>query len=87
VADGGTFDPDERILEPVTRLADEFEDFRKAATAAGMVVPTTPPPVCRGSISHFENDVSLARTDGRPNEEFYRWQLISGLKRVPLGNG
>lgn len=63
----------------VPSVAEEFERFRDSVAAAGWVLASTPALVCRGSTASFETNVRLTRANGDPNEDFYRWQLISAL--------
>ena len=44
-----------------------------------MVLATTPARVCGSAGATYLTGVQLTRADGSPNEQFYKWQLVSAL--------
>lgn len=65
-------------------LATELEAFRVAAAAAGMTLASTPARVCGATRAEYRTGVSLARADGSPSEQFFKWQLVSAIIRAGL---
>jgi type I restriction enzyme M protein len=67
-------------------MAEEFAAFEDALRKASFRLATTPARICTASGAKFGTNISLARADGRPNEQFYKWQLINALiktRRIP----
>lgn len=62
-----------------TKMAEEFEAFETAVRAAGMRLATTPARICGAEGARFGTNISLTLADGTPDEQFYKWQLVSAL--------
>ena len=60
-------------------LAQELQNFDKAFRASGLVLATTPARVCTKTGAKHLSRASLCRTTGEPDEQFYKWQLVSAL--------
>jgi type I restriction enzyme M protein len=74
---------------PAMGISEELAEFRRVAAGAGMVLATTPARVCGATGATFLTNAQLARVDGTPNEQFYKWELVSALVRsgvVPADN-